>query len=68
MILLMNALWKVSLMLVPNRLLLNREYILMNVLKALVSIISMYIMKNYTEIFYVIYEYKWNVSSIQCKM
>jgi hypothetical protein len=36
----MSALWRVSLMLVLNRSLLNREYILVNVLKALASIIS----------------------------
>jgi hypothetical protein len=40
MMLLMSALWRVSLMLVLNRSLLNREYILINVLKALASIIS----------------------------
>jgi hypothetical protein len=34
-------LWRVSLMLTLNRSLLNKEYILMNVLKALASIISM---------------------------
>jgi hypothetical protein len=41
MILLMSALWRVSLMLVLNHSFLNREYILINVLKALASIISM---------------------------
>jgi hypothetical protein len=40
-VLLMSALWRVSLMLVFNRSRLNREYILINVLKALASIISM---------------------------
>jgi hypothetical protein len=40
-ILLMSALWRVILMLVLNRSLLNREYILVNVLKALASIIYM---------------------------
>jgi hypothetical protein len=37
----MSALWRVNLMLALNRSLFNREYILMNVLKALASIISM---------------------------
>jgi predicted metalloprotease with PDZ domain len=37
---LMKALWRVNLMLVLNRLLLNKGYILMNVLKALASIVS----------------------------
>jgi hypothetical protein len=37
----MSALWRVRLMLVLNLSLLNREYILINVLKALASIISM---------------------------
>jgi hypothetical protein len=37
---LISALWKVNLMLALNRSLLKREYILMNVLKALASIIS----------------------------
>jgi hypothetical protein len=41
MLLLMSALWRVSLLLVLNRLPFNREYILINVLKALASIISM---------------------------
>jgi hypothetical protein len=36
----MSALWRASLMLVLNRSLLNREYILINDLKALASIIS----------------------------
>jgi hypothetical protein len=40
MILLMSALWRVSLILVLNRSILNREYILINVLKTLASIIS----------------------------
>jgi hypothetical protein len=34
-------LWRVSLILVLNRSLLNREYILINILKVLASIISM---------------------------
>jgi hypothetical protein len=38
-ILLMSALWRLNLMLVLNRSLFNREYILINVLKALASII-----------------------------
>jgi hypothetical protein len=42
MIFLMSALLRVSLMLVLNRSLFNREYILINVLKASASIISMY--------------------------
>jgi hypothetical protein len=41
MILLMISLWRTSLMLVFNRSLLNREYILINVLKALALTISM---------------------------
>jgi hypothetical protein len=58
-------------MLVLNRSLLNRKYILINVLKALASIIStsnLYVtfLSKITEIFYAIY--KWNLSSIQCKM
>jgi hypothetical protein len=40
MLLLMSAFGRVSLMLVLNRTLLNREYMLINVLKALASIIS----------------------------
>jgi hypothetical protein len=43
---LMSALWMVSLMLVLNRSLLNREYILINVLKALaltISICNLYV-------------------------
>jgi hypothetical protein len=35
----MSALWRVSLMLALNRSLLNREYVLINALKALVSIV-----------------------------
>jgi hypothetical protein len=67
MILLMSALWRVSLMLVLNCSLLNREYILINVLKALASISSMCNLHvTFTEIFFTIY--KWNVLSIQCKM
>jgi hypothetical protein len=42
LVLLTSALWRVSLMLVLNRSLLNKEYILINVLKALASIISIY--------------------------
>jgi hypothetical protein len=38
---LMCALWRVSLMLALNGLLLNREYVLINALKALVSIVFM---------------------------
>jgi hypothetical protein len=38
---LMSALWRVDIMLVLNRSLLNREYTLINLLKALASIISM---------------------------
>jgi hypothetical protein len=38
---LIRALWRVNLMLALNCSLLNREYILMNVLKALASIICM---------------------------
>jgi hypothetical protein len=59
-------------MLVLNRSLLNREYNLINVVKALGSIIYMcnlnvnFLIKNYTGIFYAIY--KWNISSIHCKM
>jgi hypothetical protein len=41
MILLMSALWRVSLLLVLSRSLLNREFILIYVLKALASIISL---------------------------
>jgi hypothetical protein len=37
----MSALWRVSLILVLNRLLLNREYVVINALKALASISSM---------------------------
>jgi hypothetical protein len=37
----MSALWKVSLILVLNSLLLNRGYVVINALKALASIISM---------------------------
>jgi hypothetical protein len=37
----MSALWRVSLILVLNRLLLNSEYVLINALKALASISSM---------------------------
>jgi hypothetical protein len=37
----MSALWRARLMLVLNHSLLHREYILINVLKALASIISM---------------------------
>jgi hypothetical protein len=37
----MSALWWVSLMLVLNRLLLNRQHVVINALKALASIISM---------------------------
>jgi hypothetical protein len=61
-------------MIVLNRSLLNREYILINVLKALTSIISTrfvqspcnFLIEDYTEIFYTIY--KLNVSSVQSKM
>jgi hypothetical protein len=54
-------------MLVLNRSLLNTEYTLINVLKALASIISMcslrnFLIEDYTEIFYTIC--KWNVSSV----
>jgi hypothetical protein len=54
-------------MLALIRSLLNREYNLMNVLKALASIFSMCNLhvKDYTKIFYTIY--KWNAPSIQCK-
>jgi hypothetical protein len=58
-------------MLALNRSLLNREYILLNVLKALGSIVSkcglhvILLSKNYTEMFYTIY--KWNVPSFQGK-
>jgi hypothetical protein len=38
---LMNALWRASLTLALNRLLLNREYIVINALKALASIAFM---------------------------
>jgi hypothetical protein len=41
MVLLMCALWRISALLVLNRSLLNREYILINVLKTLAEIISM---------------------------
>jgi hypothetical protein len=37
----MSALWRVSLILVVNRLLLNREHVVINALKALASIGSM---------------------------
>jgi hypothetical protein len=40
MVLLMSAVWRVNLILVFKRSLLNREYILINVQKALASIIS----------------------------
>jgi hypothetical protein len=36
----MSALWRVSLMLLLNRSLLNREYILINILKALASLVA----------------------------
>jgi hypothetical protein len=48
-------------MLALNRSLLNREYILINVLKALASIVSVFIFEDYII-------YKWNISSKQCKM
>jgi hypothetical protein len=61
---------RVILMSAINCSLLNREYTLINVLKALASIISVWspcniLIEDYTEIFYIIY--KWNVPSIQCK-
>jgi hypothetical protein len=40
-IILMIALWRVNLLLALDRSLLNREYILINILKALAAIISM---------------------------
>jgi hypothetical protein len=60
-----------DLILMLNRSRLNREYTLMNALKALASIISIwlspcnFLIEDCTEIFYAIY--KWNVPSIQCK-
>jgi hypothetical protein len=65
MVLLKSSLWRVSLILVLNRSLLHREYILINVLKALASIISIYNL-HVTEIFYAIY--KCNISSIWCEV
>jgi hypothetical protein len=56
-------------MLALNRLILDREYTLIKVLKALASIISMcglhVVIEYYTEIFYTICN--WNILSIQCK-
>jgi hypothetical protein len=57
-------------MLVLDRSLLNRGYILINDLKALASIASMcspcnFLIEDYTEIFYAVY--KWNIPSIQRK-
>jgi hypothetical protein len=59
-------------MLALNRSILNREYNLINVLKAL-AFDHFYVqspcnplIEDYTEIFYTIY--KWNISSIQCEM
>jgi hypothetical protein len=57
-------------MLVLNSLLLNREYVIINALKALVSIVSMcdvhvIFLSNISKIFYIIY--KRDISSIQCK-
>jgi hypothetical protein len=59
-------------MLALNRSLLNRKYTVINVLKALASIICMcnihvtFFYQDYTKILYAIY--KWNISSIHCKM
>jgi hypothetical protein len=56
-------------MLALKRSLFNREQILMNVLKAFVSIISMSactLIEDYTQIFYMIH--KGDIPSIQCKM
>jgi hypothetical protein len=53
-------------MLALKRSLLNREQILINVLKALASIISMCTLEYYTEIFYMIDE--GDIPSIQYKM
>jgi hypothetical protein len=57
----MSALWSISLMLAVNRTFLNRERTLINVLKALASIISICNLhetriEDYTEIFYTIYK------------
>jgi hypothetical protein len=67
----MRTLWRVKLILAPNRLILNREYTLINILKALASVNSVwspynFLIEDYTEIYYTIY--KWNVPSIQCRM
>jgi hypothetical protein len=55
-------------MLALNRSLLNMEYILINVSfdRFYVQSPCNFLIEHYTEIFYAIY--KWNVSSIQCKM
>jgi hypothetical protein len=68
----MSASWRVNLLLALNRLLLNREWILINVLKALASIISVwdllviFLIEIYAEIFSLVN--KRNVPSFQCKM
>jgi phosphatidylethanolamine-binding protein (PEBP) family uncharacterized protein len=67
----MSALWKVSLILVLNRLLLNREYVVINALKALASISSMcglhvIFLSNITPRYFNII-YKWDIPPIQCK-
>jgi hypothetical protein len=60
----MSAVWRVSLMLILNRLLLNGEYVVINALKTSVSIISVwspckFLMEYYSKIFYIIY--KWDI-------
>jgi hypothetical protein len=60
-------------MLVLNRSLLNREYILANVLKVLASIFSLCnlqvtFLSKITPRYFTLRIYKWHVSSIQCKM
>jgi hypothetical protein len=67
---LVRALWMVNLMLTLNRSLLNREYNLMKVLKALSSIVSICNLRVilYQRLHLDIYTiYKWNVTFIPCK-
>jgi hypothetical protein len=59
-------------MLAFNRSLLNREYILMNVLKASASIISIcnihvILLSKITPRYFTLLTYKWDIPSIQCK-
>jgi hypothetical protein len=61
-----------SLMLVLNRLLLNREYVVINALKALASIVSMcdlhvIFLSNITPRYFTLCSYKWDIPSIQRK-